>query len=387
MAGRSTFGNTRKLPSGRWQASYWHEGEHHLGPHTFGTKADANAYLSTVQADVRRGAWIDPEAGLVKFDEHATAWLGTVVNLTPKSRLSIESLLRSTVMPAFADKTLVSIRPSAVREWIASLDARGLSASRIRQAHGVFSRIMASAVQDRLIVASPCVGMRLPRVRRPEPVYLTAEQVDELARAMPKPYDLFVHVLAYGGLRYGEAAALRRGRCHLLKRRLLIAEAMTEVSGKLIFGDPKSHQNRSVAVPASLTEELAAHLAADVARNPGALVFTAPGGGPLRYSNFRTRIWDPACDTTRLVGVTPHVLRHTCATLLLGQGASVKDVQAQLGHGTATLTLDTYAAYMSDHAEELSDRLDQLRTGATADPSRTIAHVGSGPRKPARDKA
>jgi hypothetical protein len=68
----STFGNARKLPSGRWQASYWHEGKRYAGPHTFRAKADADAWLATVRTEVGRGQWIDPQVGKVTLAEYAT---------------------------------------------------------------------------------------------------------------------------------------------------------------------------------------------------------------------------------------------------------------------------------------------------------------------------
>ena len=47
---KRTFGSTRKLPSGRYQASYWHDGEQFTGPKTFDTKADANTFLSETES-------------------------------------------------------------------------------------------------------------------------------------------------------------------------------------------------------------------------------------------------------------------------------------------------------------------------------------------------
>lgn len=56
MAGsRRHFGSVRKLPSGRCQASFWHEGERHLAPGTYGL-------LSKVETEIRGGDWIDPSA-------------------------------------------------------------------------------------------------------------------------------------------------------------------------------------------------------------------------------------------------------------------------------------------------------------------------------------
>lgn len=58
-----------------------------------------------------------------------------------------------------------------------------------------------------------------------------------------------------------------------------------------------------------------------------ALVFTAPNGGPLRNTNFRTRVFAPAAASVGLAGVTPHDLRHTAASLAVAAGANVTAVQ------------------------------------------------------------
>jgi integrase len=248
---------------------------------------------------------------------------------------------------------------------VAALSARGLSPSRIRQAYNLLGAMLALAVTDGRIATTPCVGVKLPRLPAPKLRYLSAEQVAGLAAAMRPPYGLLVEVLAYGGLRFGEAAALRRGRCDLLHGRLLVAEALAEVNGRLLFGPPKGHQERTVALPASVVAGLAEHLAANVAADAGALVFTAPDGGPLRYSNFRRRAWNPAARAAGLVGATPHLLRHTAASLLLDAGASVKDVQRQLGHADAAVTLNVYSAVIEGRSDDLAERLEGIRQSAT----------------------
>ena len=53
---RRVFGSVRRLPSGRWQASYWHVGRRHIAEVTLLTKADANAYLAHVETQIRRGS-------------------------------------------------------------------------------------------------------------------------------------------------------------------------------------------------------------------------------------------------------------------------------------------------------------------------------------------
>ena len=64
-------------------------------------------------------------------------------------------------------------------------------------------------------------------------------------------------------------------------------------------------------------------------------------------------------------------MRHTAASLQIASGAGVKVVQQQLGHSTATLTLDRYAHLFPDELDALSNALDGMRTRTPADSVRT----------------
>lgn len=118
-------------------------------------------------------------------------------------------------------------------------------------------------------------------------------------------------VLAYSGVRWGEAVALRRGRCDLLRGRLEVLESATEVNGHLSWGLPKTHRQRTVSIPRFVCEDLAEHF---VGAPEGAdqLVLEAGGGGPLRHHNFLRYVWRPAVAEAEL----PRTSRHTsCDTL------------------------------------------------------------------------
>ena len=101
-------------------------------------------------------------------------------------------------------------------------------------------------------------------------------------------------------------------------------------------------------------------------------MFTAPQGGPLREQKFVAGIFKPAAARAGLpYRLRFHDLRHTCASLLIAQGASVKAVQAQLGHASATVTLDRYGHLFPDELQRLADRLQEAYSDAVADPART----------------
>jgi integrase len=157
-------------------------------------------------------------------------------------------------------------------------------------------------------------------------------------------------------------------RLDLLRRRVTVAVAFAEVGGHLVEGTPKNHQRRSVPVPRFLVDELTAHVAG---KRQEDLVFTAPNGGPLRNTNFRPRIFQPAAASVGLAGITPHDLRHTAASLAVAAGANVKAVQRMLGHASASMTLDVYAGLFGDDLDEVANRLDEAVAGRDADYLRT----------------
>jgi len=191
-------------------------------------------------------------------------------------------------------------------------------------------------------------------------VVLTEEQIEALARTIEAPdYRTLVYVLAYGGLRWGEACALRRRRCDPLRSRVEVVESLAELSGHFEFGETKTYQRRWVRLPRFVSDMVALQLRDGVAAGPEALVFTSGTGTPLRNSNFRRRVWQQALEAAGLPEtVRPLDLRHTCASLLIRRGASIKAVQQQLGHSTPIVTLNVYAHLFNDDLDRLYEGLD-----------------------------
>ena len=91
---RRHFGSVRKLPSGRYQASYWHEGERHTAPDTYKAKADAQAFLSVMETNLLRGEWLDPAAGRETFGSYGKRWLAHRPDLRPSTTEFYDALWR-----------------------------------------------------------------------------------------------------------------------------------------------------------------------------------------------------------------------------------------------------------------------------------------------------
>jgi integrase len=194
--------------------------------------------------------------------------------------------------------------------------------------------------------------------RRPESDPTPAE-IARLADTIRPSYRALVLVGAYGGLRIGELAGLRRSRVDLLRGTVDVAEIVTEVGGRLRVGPPKTRASRrTVGLPRAVVEELAAHLATPAP--PDAFVFTAPKGGPLRVIAFRARTWRPATRNSGLDGLRIHDLRHTAVALWIAAGANPKEVAARAGHTSVSFTLDRYGHLYPESDAALRDRLDAI---------------------------
>jgi len=250
--------------------------------------------------------------------------------------------------------------------------ADGLSASRMGQAKRVISAVLTQAVDDGLIGRNPAETVKVPKTRERDQRYLTAEQVTELAHAVEQRMRgsaQLVKLLAYGGLRWGEAVALKSNNVDVLRRRVHVRESATLVNGKLVWGTPKSHRSRTIVIPAFLIDELAPTLSGD------RLVFTSSTGQPLRSPNFLRRVWKPAVADLGFGDLVPHDLRHTAASLAISAGASVKAVQRMLGHSSAQITLDRYTHLFEDDLESIAESMDARYAAAQVRPKRTSESV------------
>jgi len=328
---------------------------------TFRLKRDAEKFLATIEAAKVRGSYVDPSLGRVSFGSYTEEFLASAVDLAPSTRATYETEFRLYLKPALGSVPIASVRPADLRTLVTDLTDRGVGARTVQLTHQVASRVLRQAVEDGLIPANPASRVKTPKTERRAIRVLSVEEVEALADSFDPRYRVLVLLGAYGGLRFGEASALRTPHLRLLERRIEIAEGSSEVRGKVYLGPLKTKESRRVVtIPAFLADELGTHLAQISAKSD--LVFPAPEGGPLRRTNFRRRFWAPAVEAA---GISPaptfHHLRHTAAALAIAQGAHPKAIQARLGHASITTTLNLYGHLFPSLDVELADRLDRVR--------------------------
>lgn len=355
----------RQKPSGRWEVRY-RDAHGTLHARTCRTKTEANQFAREVETDVRRGDWIDPRLGRRTFSQWADEYLATIVHLRAVTRGDYERQLRVHILPAFGDWPVAHIEPVDVRRFFAELRAQGLAPKTLQKVRLVLRQVLEAARVSGAVKTNACAGIKLPRAEAKEPIFLTAEQVELLARATRPPYDVLVRFAAATGLRPSELCGLRVGRLNLVKGEVEVAEALTVVKGRVEVGPTKSSTRRTVQLTRALTEQVAAHLAERAAVNgrplrPDEFVFVAPEGGPLRRDLLHKRIFRRAVlDAGLPPALRLHDLRHTCASLLIALGAHPKVIQEWLGHASITVTMDVYGHLFPSLNAALASRLDDV---------------------------
>lgn len=351
-----------KRENGRYYAR-WRTPDGRSRIKAFDRKKDAEAHLVEVEGAKMTGAYVDPGRARVKLGPWADQWLAGRVNLGPKTKETYKGMIEAHIRPAWGNVPLGQVTHAGVQAWVAGIDR---APATVRKAHRVLSMILAAAVKDGRLSRNPAEGVSLPRVQSTEKRYLTHGQVEKLADLVGPDWRLLVLFLAYTGLRWGEAAALRVSRLDLLRRRAIVAESVTPVNGELVWGPTKGHERREVPIPKFLVRELEAHLEG---KGPDSLVFLGPRGGVVRAKVFQRAALNAAAETMGLSvprPLHPHELRHTAASLAIASGADVKVVQQMLGHKSATMTLDLYGHLLPDRLDVVADAMDAARTSELA---------------------
>lgn len=330
-------------------------------------RRDAEDYLANITVTTNRGDYVDPQSARITVGELGATWIDNQSHLKASTFATVETSWRVHVAPAWGNRRIGDIRHSEVQAWLTRFsagDTKPRSATVVLRAYGVLAGILDVAVRDRRISSNPARGVKLPRKTKKRRVYLSARQVEFLAQRAGQHATL-VYVLAYTGIRWGEAVGLRVRALDLTRRRMLIEENAVNVGGTIVVGSPKTHERRSVSYP----QFLAAPLEDACAGKSGDQLVFGAGTLHLRTPKSTTGwFWsavkkcqrdDPAFPT-----VTPHDLRHTAASLAISAGANPKAVQRMLGHASAAMTLDTYADLFEDDLDAVSDRLNRVREEA-----------------------
>lgn len=372
---RRSFGLIRKLPSGRYQASYMDPNgnqRRYTAPRTYDAKQDAEGWLSAESRLIQLGEWRPPSeradtkaAQLITLKDFAEQWLAER-ELAPKTRALYRGLLDTRILPPLGTELLVDITTAIVRTWWAGL-GKDNTPTRSAHAYQLLKTVMGTAVEDKLILENPCQIKNAGRPPKPRDIeLLTLPELATVTAFMPEHYRVAVPVAAWCGLRFGELIELRRKDVVRTESKtvLRIRRAATLVDNVLVVGKPKSDAGiRDVHVPPHVAVMLADHMKRWTSNSPDSLVFTTTRGKRLSASAF-TKTFKIALGKVGKPHVRIHDLRHVGAVLAAQAGATTKELMARLGHTTPEMAM-RYQHAAADRDAAIADRLSELATNGT----------------------
>ena len=335
----------------------------------FRTKREAELFLASVEVAKSTGLYIDPTRARVTLADWMTAWLDSRSDLRASTLDRVQGVVRNHIIPALGNIALADLRRLQAQQCASRLSATQSPGS-VRKIVNVLSAGLQLAVDDGRIPANPAVRLKLPRQSKSHKKFLTHEQVAALADAVEaKPagegFGLLILVLAYTGLRWRKLSGLRVRDLDFGRERIEVRTTMVEVNGYLEESTPKNYEERSIPVPAFILDQLADHV--KIKSLDSHVFVSSKAGAVLRNRTFRRGWFNDAAESIGIPGLTPHELRHTCASLAVSAGANVKALQRMLGHSSAKETLDTYSDLFDDDldgvAVALNDTAARLNVG------------------------
>lgn len=321
---------------------------------SFNKKSDAARFERDTLAALERGAYIDPRAGRQTVSEFGLKWIATQP-WRDSTRDRMLTVLEREVVPRFGSRQLTSVRRSEVQAWVGDMSQR-LAPRTVVSYYRVLVALYRAAVEDDLLLRTPCRGITLPRLLSTSRslVPITADEVRAVVSQIPAHYQALVWAQASLGLRTGEVTGITVDRVNWLRRTVTIdRQLITPASGAPSFGAPKTPaSNRTLEMSPWLVEKMAEHLLVFGEGDDG-LVFHTRSGAAVRRAHWASEFKKAA--TAAGVSARPHDLRHFAASLLIDRGVSVKAVQGFMGHATAAETLDTYGHLWPDDRGRIAE--------------------------------
>lgn len=365
----------------RWRCRWYQptvDGGKRQAVKAFESRADADAFAAAMEDDVRRGRYHDPAQGQRLFADVAREWMRSKLDVRQSTIAHYELELKLYVLPTWAGEPLSAITVQKAQQWANTLAAgtyksapsrkkeiKTLSPRSIRSiVKVVFSGVLAYAVKNGWITENPASKVTVPKPEQPQITVLNPEQIKVIAEAASKvgtPSDgLLVLFQAYTGARIDETLALQISDLSKDLSSAVIRRTWSHVEYKrAVLAPPKNGKTRVIAIPRFLAPLLREQIAG---RDGSEFLFLSHKGKPVDLLNWRNRVWYPSLKLAHLdgQGFTIHSLRHSYASIAIAAGADVKTLQQQLGHSSASITLDIYASFWPNRLQDVARLVDRI---------------------------
>ena len=274
---------------------------------------------------------------------YSEAWMNTYKEDTLRYSkiLGYRTYLRKHIYPAFGDLPIDRINTTTFQEFYNKMSREGKSKSTIQQMKIILQQILSLAVEESLIEKSPMESkhLHIPSTKAKKREALPEETLQSIIRDIPRLSNLqdrmLISLLCFTGMRRGEVLALEWQDIDIKQGLIHVRKSIGFQHNGGVVGETKSKAGMRI-IP--LLPQLLANL--QPLGDYGCILDN--GGEPYSEQMFR-RAWQRIGKAIDLHGATPHVFRHSYATMANNAGMEIKSLQSVLGHANIATTMEVYA--------------------------------------------
>ena len=330
---------------------------------SFETLDDAIQWKNEALVLLARGEQPPIRSATVEFGVFAEQWLLQKGKKDTSRKGTYASQLKLHVNPHLGSKDLRELSSSQIQDWVDLLQEKGVGVATIRSSATLVRQVLKYAVKKRHIPKTIWVEIDLPSSKKSDRARaFTLKQLRSIAKKCG-PYELLVMLLGLCGPRIGEATALRKEHIDFEAGVIRVEKAWKrDMTGKRDIGDPKNGKGRDVPIPRILREDLLSRCSELSEKD---FLFVGEKGYALNSDHFRKRWFLPALRELGIRNAGIHMLRHTCASLLIRQNTPITTVSQILGHSDVQITLKTYAHFFVEDSFEAMEKLSQYVESVT----------------------
>jgi len=371
-------GNIRQRPNGLWEARYTVGRDPGTGKQiqksVYGkTQKEVRQKLSKATSEIDEGTYFEPSK--MTLGQWLDIWLDSYVahSVKPYTLDSYRTQAEKHVKPTMGKVGLSVLTAPLIQGFYNDLlEVDGLSPKTIKNIHGVLHKALSQAVKVGNIRYNPADACDLPKAQRKEIIPLERDEISKFLDAIQgQRYEYLYRVTLFTGLRQGEVLGLTWDCVDFQTNTLYINKQLQKtkkVGGTYLLVPTKNGKGRTITAAPSVmtvlrkqkTRQAQMRLAAGPAwENRDGLVFTNEFGGHLAhftvYKDFKAIVREIGLEQARF-----HDLRHSYAVASLESGDDIKTVQGNLGHATASFTLDVYGHVSQKMRQQSADRMEQF---------------------------
>jgi len=373
-------GTIRKRKDGVWEARYTTGYNSDTGKQiqksVYGkSQSVVRKKLQAACAAIDIGNYIEPSK--LTVGQWVDIWLkeytGSIKPLTLKS---YKVAINNHIKPSLGSIKLSSLGAHSIQAFYNKLlngseEIPGLSPKTIKNIHGVLHKTLQQAVKINYIRDNPSNACDLPRVEKVKIKPLDENQISDFIKAIKGHQfeDLFLFTL-FTGMRQGEVLGLTWDSVDLQNGTILIYQQLQRIDGVYKFVSLKNDKSRNITLPPFIIKLLQEHkamqnqwrLLAGSAWDNSNFVFSNQLGGHLAHVTVSTN-YKKIVKSIGLPEARFHDLRHSYAVAALQSGDDIKTVQENLGHHTASFTLDVYGHVSQRMKTDSADRMENFIKG------------------------